>query len=188
MNRAGNLACYAEFEVPSVFLPFIFPHPRKSHDISGDANEQALVYADGVLVWSLDTSQLASYRGAYCGQAAAQDAAVPVKVDLPSHVASSLTLRFTTTLDSGAADEWFGITNVVVTSFERFWPALDTFESVGWIGVREQKQCASCTMDLVRKLSDVSLVNHLGRGWLDGQHWRSFDQRLRCLGQNSGWI
>lgn len=96
----------------------------------------AQIYVDDQLVWSRSVSWRDSTSlGRLCGNPTFTEHMVPVVIDLPSHVGTTLTLKINSTLDTGATDESFGIANVRVGPMVPHWPAIDMFDggsAFGW--------------------------------------------------------
>lgn len=110
----------------------------------GESAESGLAYVDGVLVWNVDPSTVVNEIEPVnrCGTDTAADRAVFASIDLPDHTSSSITLRFSSTLNEAVTNEWYGISNVLIAPLAEQWPPMDTFETVrgkrlwmwGWAG------------------------------------------------------
>lgn len=82
-------------------------------------------------MWSVDPSTLSNTNKTnQCGNSASAELDHYVSIDLPAHTSPSMTLRVSSTIHQGAADEWWAITDVLLSPLADRWPAIDTFETV----------------------------------------------------------
>lgn len=101
-------------------------------------SERVLIYVDGALQFQRIQS---GGPQNICGNPSKPTWTEEIEhldVVLPDHVADTVNIRITTTLDGLPDDESFGIDNVRVSGFDPLWPRVDDFEYSfhGWTGTR----------------------------------------------------
>lgn len=87
--------------------------------------------------------------GHLCGWGKYSDHILPLTLDLPNHVGTSLTLRVTTNLDSDATDESWGIANVKVGPLHSRWHGTELFAAGvthGWEGTGTAATAQDCSL------------------------------------------
>lgn len=85
-----------------------------------------------MLVWSVEPTATTTTgtKAKQCGKDESTELDHSVRIDLPWHTSSTLTLRITSSLDQPATDEWFGFTDLIIGPYIRNWPSVDTFTTV----------------------------------------------------------